>query len=37
MRVFVKCNETLISKNEFYSSLSGKGIGDKEHQHVCKV
>ena len=24
-------------KNEFYSSLSGKGISDKERQHLLKV
>ena len=30
-------NETLTSKNEFYSSLRGEEISDKEYQHVFKV
>ena len=25
-----------LSKNEFYNSLTGKGIVDREHQHVPK-
>ena len=33
----MKFNETLPSKNEFYSSLNGKGISDKEYQHVLKA
>ena len=33
---FKKFNETLPTKNELYSSLSGKGISDKEYQHVVK-
>ena len=32
-----KFNETLPSRNKFYSPLSGKGIGDKKYQHVLKV
>ena len=31
---FEKFHETLLDKNEFYSSLSGKGISDKKCQHV---
>ena len=27
----------LTDKNEFYSSLTGKGISDKEYPHFCKV
>ena len=27
----------MLRKNEFYSALSGKGISDKEYQHVLKV
>ena len=27
----------MFDKNEFYSLLSGKGIIDKEYQHVLKV
>ena len=34
---FEKFNETLPSKNEFYSSLSGKGISGTEYQHILKV
>ena len=34
---FEKFDETLLSKNNFYSLLSGKGINDKEYQHVLKV
>ena len=30
-------NETLPSKKEFYSLLSGRGISDKKYQHVLKV
>ena len=30
-------NERLPDKNEFYSSLNGKGISGKECQHVLKV
>ena len=37
MSDFEKINQTLLSINEFYSSLSGKGISDKEYQHVLKV
>ena len=32
----VKFNETLFQKNNFYSSLSGKGISDKEYQPLLK-
>ena len=32
-----KLNKTLSSKQKFYSSLSGKGISDKEYQHFFKV
>ena len=28
---------TLPTKNEFYSSIIGKGINDKEYQHALKV
>lgn len=31
---FEKFNKTLLRKNEFHSSLSGKEISDKEYQHV---
>ena len=31
---FENINETLTSKNKFYILLSGKGISDKEYQHV---
>ena len=34
---FKKFKEKLPEKNEFYSSLSGKGIGNKKYQHVLKV
>ena len=34
---FETFNETFTSKNEFYSSLSCKGISDKEYQYVPKV
>ena len=27
----------LNDKDEFYSSLTGKGISDKEYQHILKV
>ena len=27
----------MTDKNEFYSSLSGKGIRDKKYPHFCKV
>ena len=37
MHNFEKFNETFPSKNEFYSSLSGKGIIAKECQHLLKV
>ena len=30
-------NKTLPSKSAFHGSLSGKGISDKEYQHVNKV
>ena len=30
-------NETLPSKNKFYSSLSSKGISDKDYQHALRV
>ena len=33
---FEKFNETLPSKNEFYSSLSGKWISDKEYHILSK-
>ena len=29
-------NKTFPIKNEFYSSLSGKGISGKEYQHILK-
>ena len=32
-----KFNETLPGKNEFYSSLGGKGISKKEYQYILKV
>ena len=35
--VLKKFNETVPSKNEFYISVSGKGISDKEYQHLLKV
>ena len=34
---FERFNETLPSRNEFYSSLSGKEISDKEYQNVYKI
>ena len=34
---FEKFKEKFSSKSEFYSLLNGKGISDKEHQHVFKV
>ena len=34
---FQKFNETLPSKNEFYSSFSANGIGDKEYKNVFQV
>ena len=34
---FEKVNKILPSKNNFYSSLSDKGISDKEYEHVLKV
>ena len=34
---FKKIKEKLPGKNEFYSSLSGSRISDKEHEHVLKV
>ena len=34
---FEKFDEMLLSKNEFYSSLSGKVISDKGYQNVVKV
>ena len=37
MSSFEKFKEKLPDQNEFYSSLSGKEIGDKEYQHVLKV
>ena len=33
---FKTFSETLPSKNEIYSSLSGKRISDKDYQHVVK-
>ena len=33
---FEKVNKTLPDKNDFYSSLSGKGISEKECQHIVK-
>ena len=33
---FEKFNGTLFHNNNFYSSLSGKGINDKQYQHVLK-
>ena len=37
MSSFEKFKEKLTVKNNCYSSLSGKGISDKEYQHVLKV
>ena len=37
MSSFEKFKEKLPDQNEFYSSSSGKGSGDKEYQHVLKV
>ena len=37
MHSFEKFDKTLPGKNKFYGSLSGKGISDKEYQHVLKV
>ena len=34
---FDKFIETLLSKNELYSSLSGTGISSKEYQNDLKV
>ena len=34
---FKKIKEKVPGKNEFYSSLSGSRISDKEHEHVLKV
>ena len=31
---FEKFNETLARKRKFHSSLGGKKVFDKEHQHV---
>ena len=33
---FEKVNKTLPDKNDFYNSLSGKGISEKECQHIVK-
>ena len=30
-------NKKFLSKNEFHSSLSGKGISGKEYEHILKV
>ena len=35
--ILKKFKDKLFDKNEFYSLLSGKGIIDKEYQHVLKV
>ena len=35
--VFEKFNKKLLSKKEFYSLLSDKGVSNKENQHVLKV
>ena len=32
-----KFKEKLRSKENFYSSLTGKSINDKEYEHVLKV
>ena len=37
MTHFEKFKEQLRSKEKFYSSLTGKRINDKEHEHVLKV
>ena len=37
MSNFEKFNKTLPSKNEFYGSLSTKGINDKPYQQILKV
>ena len=34
---FEKFNETLPSKNELHSSLSGKRISNKKYEYVLKV
>ena len=34
---FGKFKEELPSKEKFYSSLTGKEIFDKEHEHVLQV
>ena len=34
---FERFNETLPSRNEFYSSLSGKEISGKEYQNAYKI
>ena len=34
---FEKFKEELPERNEFYSSLKGKGTSNKEYQHVLKV
>ena len=37
MSSFEKFKEKLPDKNDSYNSSSGKGIRDKEYQHVLKV
>ena len=37
MRDFEKFKEELLSKEKFYSSLTGKKISDKEYENVLKV
>ena len=37
MSDFEKFKEELPSKEQFYSSLTGKKISDKEYYHVLKV
>ena len=37
MSGFEKYKEKSSDKSEFYSSLNGKVISDKEYQHVLKV
>ena len=37
MSDFEKFKEELLSKENFYSSLTGKAISDKEYEHALKV